>query len=70
MTSESTTPRPRFKFPPMTLMTAAVALGLAVVATVTVFALHQPWLGVKSIYRKLGISSRAEVSWQATRLGL
>jgi len=25
---------------------------------------------VKSIYRKLGISTRAEASWHATRLGL
>ena len=25
---------------------------------------------IKSIYRKLGISSRAEASWHATRMGL
>jgi DNA-binding NarL/FixJ family response regulator len=25
---------------------------------------------IKAIYRKLGISSRAEVSWNATRMGL
>jgi DNA-binding CsgD family transcriptional regulator len=25
---------------------------------------------IKSIYRKLGISSRAEASWHAARLGL
>lgn len=47
MTSETGTPPPRFGIAPMTLMTAAVAVGLAVVTTITVLALQQPWLGLK-----------------------
>ncbi len=58
MTSEPGAPRNRFGIPPMTTITAAIVVGLAVAALVTVLALRQPWLGL----RDGSLSSWASIS--------
>ncbi len=49
-----------------------IARGLRNAEVAEILGLAQTTIAsyIKSVYRKLGISSRAEASWHATRLGL